>query len=576
MHEREQKEKGHKMSVQRAVALGIFLTCTIAVAGEPLNFVDEAVDRGVDFQIGFNYPQFGSGLMMTDLNGDGYPDLVIAGGTGYKIGIYQNDGTGNFRDRTVGSGIPPTAASSGMSVADYDNDGDVDIFIGGWLSPSRLYRNDGNFQFTDVALEAGVKTNCPLMATCWADIDGDGFLDLYASVRTLTFNDETRNFLYHNNGDGTFTDIAGDLGIDAEDDPTLLAAFFDYDRDGDDDLYLGTDKGTFAGINNRMYRNDLTSFTEVTEKTNTAANVDCMGIAVGDLNFDGQFDLYVTNITAGNKLLMSDGKGSFTDQTAAAGLGNFRIGWGTVFADFDNDTELDVYVCNMLGQNRLYRGSQTWPLIDEAVSANVDVSNDVFCVAIGDVDGDRDLDMLVGNSGGRVHLYINHSVDAATNNSVMFNVVGERNANRFAVGTVVEVQTGKKTQLREVRSGVNYKAQDDYTLHFGLGNAKAITQVNVDFSADKSRTFTNVPMNETWTIYPPSRGGDVNGDGRISISEFGAAFAAISKPGTHIVPGQEIFDLNGDFVIDFQDIAEILSRGLSVSFDQYYTGPFGP
>ena len=560
MSQQREISQGIRMKTRVAYLIATAGLAAHAVASEPLSFTDEAVARGVDFHIGFNYAQFGAGLMLLDLNGDSHLDIVVAGGLGDVIGVFENDGTGHFTDRTAVANLGQSSTSSGLSAADFDNDGDLDFFVSGWVSSSRLFRNDGNFQFTDVALQAGVKTDCPLMSTTWGDIDGDGFLDMYAAVRTLTFADETRNFMFHNNGDGTFTNRAVELGVDAELDPTLLAAFFDYDRDGDDDLYLGTDKGTHNGISNRLFRNEKTGFVEVTKKTNTAANIDCMGIAVGDLNYDGLFDMYLTNISVGNKLLMNDGSGVFVDQTKSAGMGNFYIGWGTVFADFDNDTNLDTYLCNMLGDNKLYRGSQVWPLIDEAATAGVNVEEDVFCVAIGDVDGDHDLDILVGTSNDGVHLFINNSPDAATNNYVRFNVVGEVDKNIFAIGTTVEVDTGSMTQIREVRTGVNFKAQDEYTLHYGLGDASSIDEVRAIFPGGLTRTFTDVPMNGEWTLYRQDRIGDVDGNGCVDLSEFSMAIQALSKPGVSLSAGEEIFDANGDFVIDSSDIMALLSK----------------
>ncbi len=534
------------------------LTCISgsAIATSPLSFSDEALARGLDYQIGFNYSQFGAGLGMFDFDNDGDLDIVVAGAGDYSVGIYENDGTGNFSNHTSTSGIPNSTQPTGISGADYDNDGDIDLYLGGWMSPSKLYRNNGDFTFTDVTAQAGIDINCPSMGSSWGDIDNDGNLDLYVSVRTNTFADQTNNFFYKNNGDGTFTEQGAALGIDAPSDPTLLSSFFDYDRDGDDDLYLGTDKGTNGSWNNRMYRNDGGTFTEVTAETNTYGNVDCMGIGVGDLNFDGKFDLYLTNITAGNKLLMNDGMGVYTDETIAAGVGSYLVGWGTVFADFDNDTNLDLYVCNMLGENRLYRGSQFWPLVDEAQVANVDEDENVFCVAVGDVDGDNDLDMLVGNSGGRVHLYINNSPDLKKKNWVRFNVVGN-NDNVFGVGTCVDLRSRGRSQVREVRSGVNYKAQDEYTIHYGLGQFEQIDYVNVIFPGGEVRTLTNPPADHTWTLYPESKLGDPDQSGQIEWDEIIEAIGLQTAPGETIVPGQEIFDMDGDFDIDLDDIAEM-------------------
>ncbi|MGV6814659.1 MAG: CRTAC1 family protein [Phycisphaerales bacterium] len=547
------------VSARVSIVLGLSVAgacASMSLGGNPLDFNDEAVSRGFDYDLGVNVNGWGAGILLVDLDLDGDLDIVIGGSLNDDIGIYENDGTGHFTDHTATSGMTNGIDSNGLSCADYDNDGDLDIYVNGWLDASKFYRNDGNFQFTDVTVASGLDLTSPAMGSAWGDIDNDGYLDLYVAVRTFTNVDPTRNQFYKNNGDGTFTEMAAALGIQAEDDPTLVCTFFDYDRDGDDDLYLGTDKGHLGAWWNRLYRNDGGSFTEITAETNAYAYVDCMGIALGDLNYDGFWDMYVTNVTDGNKLLMHDGVSQYVDQTVPAGVGSYFIGWGTVFADFDNDTELDLYVCNMMGPNRLYRGSQAWPLVDEGPSAAVNVSNNVFCVAVGDIDGDNDLDMVVGDTLEKAHLYINNSADAATNNFARFDVVGN-NANVHGIGTVVEIQTGTKAQIREVRAGENYKAQNEYTMHFGLGEADVVDTITIKFPGGETRTLTGAPANRQWILYPQGRLGDANGNGKIDWFELKEAVSLRTAPGDTIKPGQEIYDMDGDFDIDLNDLAEM-------------------
>ncbi|MEX0875899.1 MAG: CRTAC1 family protein [Phycisphaerales bacterium] len=550
------------MAVGSAVCI-VTVTSHASAAG-PLGFTNEALARGFNFRLGFNYHQVGAGNMLVDLDNDGDLDIVIAGGLGGVFGLFENDGTGNFTDRSATAGLAPMINASGLSAADYDNDGFMDIHVPGWFVPSRLYRNNGDFTFTDVAPQAGVDISAPSMAAAWGDYDQDGHLDLYATVRTFTDGVEIENHFFRNNGDGTFTDVAVALGVEAPGDPSCLPAFFDYDRDGDDDIYIGTDKGSKDGpfmLHNKLYRNNGDgTFYNATYETGTEAYIFCMGIAVGDLNFDGYFDMYLTNIMQGNILYMHDGNAAYEDMTEPAGMLSHRVGWGTVFADFDNDTHLDTYVCNIQGANRLYRGEKAWPLQDEAPQAGVDVIWDVYCVSVGDVDADGDLDMLVGNTNRRAHLFINHSADLATNNWARFTVQGQT-ANHHGIGTVVEVAAAGKTQVREVRSGVNYKSQDELTLHYGLGAADAIDSVTAFFPGGQTRTLTNVPVNTAWMLYSPGRLGDPNNDGVTDTTERLAALAAYTGSGGTLSPGDEIFDFDGDFDIDVHDIAAI-GRGL--------------
>ncbi len=530
---------------------------TISSASEPLSFSSEGVARGVPFRLGFNYAQVGAGNMLADLDNDGDLDILIAGGVGGVFGLYENDGTGHFSDRTAGSGLTPMVAS-GLSGGDYDNDGDLDIHVPGWFQPSRLYRNDGAFHFVDVAPQAGLNLSAPSMAAAWGDYDQDGWLDLYATVRTFTDNVNIDNKLYHNNGDGTFTDVATALGVHAPGDPSCLPTFFDYDRDGDDDIYIGTDKGSDVFppfLHNKLYRNNGDgSFFNATYEANAEAFIFCMGIAVGDLNFDGYFDMYLTNLMQGNILFLHDGAGAYENRTLDAGMLSNRVGWGTVFADFDNDTHLDTYVCNIQDANRLYRGSPDWPLIDEASGCGVDVFWDVYCVSVGDIDNDGDQDMLVGNTNRRVNLFINNSPALAGNHWARLRAVGTA-TNRDAVGTVVELTSAGKTQLREVREGVNYKSQDELTMHFGLGPTQTIDSLVARFPAAAPRVLTHVPADQNWTLYHPDRLGDVNNNGVIDPAEILAAIAARTGPGATLSPGTEIFDMDGDFDIDFRDIA---------------------
>ena len=516
-----------------------------------IEFVEEGAQRGLNYLVGTPYAQFGAGLALVDLNNSGRLDVVVLGAVNGLVGVYENVGSGQFANRSFTTGIGPMV-TSGVSAADYDGDGYLDLYIGGWQTPSRLLRNNGNFTFTDVTNQAGLAMTAPAMASAWGDVDGDGWLDLYVTTRTGTNNNFTRNKFYKNMGDGTFVEMAGPMGIDCENDPSLIPLFFDFDRDGDVDLFIGTDKGTGGVYRTRLFRNDGGEFTEITDQAAAGAHIDCMGMAVGDLNFDGYFDVYMTNLPSGNVLYMNDAGEGFVDATADAGMESNIFGWATVFADFDNDTHLDTYICNDDHPNTLYRGTAQWPVQNVSAECGAALPGTSFSVAVGDVNGDHKPDMLVDDVGTRVKLFINHTQN--DNNYARFRVAGQ-GPNTFAVGAQLDVRTGDKWQARQIFAGSNYKAVNEFVVHVGVGDAEIIDEVLVSWpGTGDSRVLTGVPVNEEWTIHPPERLGDADGDGRFTRTDMLALFASVTGPGVPIQPGQEVFDMDGDFDVDRDDI----------------------
>lgn len=528
-------------------------------AGSPQPFTSEAIPRGINFPIQAGLPELGSGLGLFDIDGDGDPDALVMGASDGRVGLYENDGNGQFTDRTNldggGRRITPHIDYAGVSAADYDSDGDLDIYLSRYGAPNVLWRNDGNWAFTDVSEASGLDDPGYSLSTCWADCNADGLVDVYVCNRTGTFNSTEENAFYENNGDGTFSEKAVLVGIQRPGDPTLVASFFDYDADGDADLYLGTDKGSGFLYHNHLFNNLGNAFVDVTAQTATEAWVDCMGIAVGDIDRNGWLDIYVTNVPYGHVLLTADGDGTFTDSSAAAGMEAFQIGWGTFFFDFDNDTWEDVYVAQMAADNKLYHNGGSFPLTDIAPAVNVATPGTSYCAATGDIDNDGDLDMLVAQQGEPARLYVNN--EGSNRNWAKFNVVGQ-GLNTFGIGAQVRVRTVGTTpaQIREVRAGHHYKAQDPATLHFGLGDAIDMDKVYADWpNTGAQRLLRNYPANTTWTLYPPERIGDIDLDGDVDTDDRWAVLDRYhlntSEP---IVPGIEVIDADGDADFDLDDV----------------------
>lgn len=545
-------------ALRTATVIGMISAGSSTALGQAA-FTDEAITRGVNYYVVNDIMQFGAGVALMDLDNDGDPDMMALGASGGNVGLWENDGTGQFTTRAPGSGIAAQFDASGICAGDYDADGDLDVFISNWLVDDVLYRNDGNFTFTDVTVAAGLGGGiCASNGAAWGDYDGDGWLDLYVTARTNTQGADVRNFLYRNNQDGTFSNTAPFLGVDDGEAPSLLMTFLDFDRDGDADIYLGNDKGTSPDWTNHLYENlgDGT-FDDITAETGTEANVDCMGIAVGDVNLDGWQDLYVTNTPGGNVLLVSHGDLTFDDKTLAAGVGSYEIGWGTLFFDYDNDRFLDIFVCNMLAENRMYsRINGAWPFTDLASALDLDEFDTSYCVAAGDVDNDGDIDLLVQTHAQQLALHINNQGQNLS--WVKFNVVGQ-GANLFAIGAQVDVTSGGVTQMREVFGGHNYKSQNHRVLHFGLKDNALLDEIVVTWPGGDSRTLTNYFGHQTWTLYPPERMGDANNNGRVDTLDI---INAMSCMDGFFEPGCEIFDMDGNGYLDFNDI---VLMGLEIS-----------
>ncbi|MFQ5410733.1 MAG: CRTAC1 family protein, partial [Phycisphaerae bacterium] len=387
--------------------------------------------------------------------------------------------------------------------------------------------------------------------SAWGDYDDDGWIDLYLGNRTSLEPGDPHCRLYQNQGDGTFVDKAPALGVD-DDQPTYQSSFFDFDKDGDADLYIANDKGSnnCALFTNRFYENVGGTFVEITGPSGTAGCVDSMSTAIGD--FDGNLfqDMYVTNTPEGNALMLNQGDGTFTRDEVAAGVSSFAMGWGSVFFDWDNNGMLDLYVCNVQAPNRFYSNSGTFPVTDIATLLGVDDVGFSFTTAVGDIDDDGDLDMLLSNVNERIKLFINQ--EGETRNWIKFDVVG-RGHNLFAIGANIEARTGATWRIREVIAGCNFKSQNQLVQHFGLGSATLVDEVMIRWPGGVTRTLTQVPINGTWRVYPPERLGDGDSDGDIDLIDaalFIDVLLGIDSNFDHFL----LNDMNGDSAVNGVDV----------------------
>jgi hypothetical protein len=539
--------------------------CLVALPQPPASFTEEAAARGLDFIVAeSSVPNSGyGGASFIDLDNDGDPDIVATGRSGGLLGIYENDGTGHFIDRSATAGGPLMERGAGVVAADYDADGDQDLFITQLLRDDVLLRNDGGFTFTDVTATAGVGGEMGAgVAAAWGDYDNDGWLDLYVSNRTGSFLPDltpspVRNRLYRNQGDGTFVDVASLVGVDAGLAPTLVSAFVDFDLDGDADIYVGNDKG-FGCFQwtNILYENVGGTFVDITAASNTESCTDTMGIAIGDYDGNGWPDFYCTNTPPdpGHALMLNNGDQTFDWVAEPAGVQGNALGWGCLFFDHDNDGDLGIYAVHSNAPNHFYDWSENWPIPETAGDIGLDHDGISYNVSCADVDGDGDIDLLVQDVFGPLKLFINN--EGSRRHWVRFRVVGE-NPNPDAVGAIVRCFVEGDLQVSEVLAGGNnYRTQNELIAHFGLDDACTVDSVGVQWTDGQQRTLTGYNADKTWSLYPPSMLGDSNRDGEFTQSDLTDLLASLGP----VQPGTEILDMNGDGKIGPRDWNLLLAR----------------
>ncbi len=538
------------------------------------NFVDEAIARGVNYTVvdgAFGGTgQFGCGVALADFDGDHDLDLVVSGDASSTLGIYANDGAGAFTNVTASAGVATMLKISGLVAGDYDADGDLDLIVTRWLKPLILLKNDGAMHFTDATFSAGLWAQSGAGAgAAFGDYDGDGWIDLAVANRCGTNASAVRNKLFRNRGDGTFEDVTSAAGVDNGTFPGFHVSWVDLDRDGDLDLYVANDKGTGNPRWNRLYRNrgDGTFF----EDTDSGAQVsaDAMGNATGDINGDGYPELYIPNIPVGNMLLMSIDQGAhFADKATLWGVRAFGTCWGSAFFDGDNDGDLDLLTVSDHFDNDFYfEGTGAVPFFDRTEACGLINTLDSYCLAIGDIDNDGDIDAIVQDFSAPIRVMVNQ-LNEPDREWLSLRAM-PRGANTHGIGTQVDVIAGDLRAWRHVEAGSAYKSHSSTDLHIGLASHAHATSVVVSFPRagdlpQSTRTLANVPTRVSWPLWAMERVGDVNGDGNWSAKEFAILEG---RTGELFAPNDTIFDFDGDFDLDNQDLDAFRFRQCDLNGD---------
>lgn len=444
------------------------------------------------------------GQAWIDLDADGHSDLFVTDQQGPNS-LYRNLGDGRFS--LLPDSITSLAGETtlGASSADVDNDGRDDLLVL-TLGQPRLFRNTAA-GLVDITATSGINHAGQGQSATWADINADGWLDLY--ITNWYFNeDEThpnnQDRLYLNQGGGRFADVSHWLDLTARSGPGFACLFFDYDNDGDSDLYVVNDKH----YGNPLWRNDGPGcdgwcWTNVAVNTGANRPVFGMGVSAGDFDLDGDLDIYFTSIDE-MVLLRNDvaTSGVFTEVTDDYGVNVIAVGWGSVFADVDNDGREDLYVPtapsgfgNSLLLNR-------YPQAFDDISAASGINDDAFSISasIADFEADGRLDVLLGNRNQGYRVYANHSPDAG--HWVQFTLAAGAGVNSKAVGTRLYLTLDDGQELmREVMIGGSMGVSHQALIHFGLGQ-RDIQQLRVVWP-DGAVQFPSVTRNQRHVLRHP-------------------------------------------------------------------------
>lgn len=516
-----------------------------------IRFDDATAAAGIQFTHNFGAQKLGSllestggGCVWFDYNNDGLPDLYVVSGKPLEAGVhpyplkqppvvpphnhlYRNNGNGTFTDVTDQAGVAANTYGMAVIAADFDNDGFVDLFVTGY-GQAILFRNKGDGTFEDVTKKAGIHVAGWSISSAWLDYDRDGCVDLFVG-RYVRFDPKYRafyaadnypgpldyegdtNVLYHNNCNGTFTDVAEKSGIAAYKGRTMGVTAADFDGDGYPDIYVANDK-----TENFLFHNKHDgTFEEIAALAGVAygqngESTSSMGPVAADVDGDGLLDLWVTD-SRYNRLMRNSGNNQFADISASSGISQQTgqyVSWGSGVYDLDNDGLVDILtfhggLIHLIPQEHsVFRGIGKGKFVDvsDKAGAVFDIKTVGRGACFADYDNDGKIDAFLVNLGAPAQLF--HNVSSNTGHWLTVKLKGTR-SNRDGIGARLELTSGGRTQVMERVAGSSYLSQDDGRIHFGIGSATKVDKLIVRWPSGKTQTLQSLSADRIMTVEEP-------------------------------------------------------------------------
>jgi Tol biopolymer transport system component len=523
---------------------------------------------------------YSTGCAWGDYDGDGDLDIFVANYLDDYY-LYSNNGDTTFTKETSSAVVEGDGDTWGSAWGDYDNDGDLDLFVSNYYQNNSLYANNGNGTFTKVTSGAVVEDVEYSYCCAWGDYDNDGNLDLFVT------NIDQNNSLYTNNGNGTFTKVtSGAVVSDGGD--SRGCAWGDYDNNGDLDLFVSN----WGHENNFLYTNNGDgSFTKVTSGAVVSDAGYSRSCGWGDYDNDGDLDLFVPNASNDdNFLYTNNGNGTFTKETSGILVEDGGESYGCSWGDYDNDGDLDLFVSNYGFANFFYSNDGDGSFTKVTSGAVVGNDESSRGCASGDYDNDGDLDLFVANYHNQNNfLYANNG---NSNNWVNISCEGTV-SNVAGIGTKVKmlatIAGNPVWQLREISGGMG-ESQNSLNAEFGLGDASVIDEIQVLWPSGQTQILSTITPNQLLTIVEPSLPAPAVAsmnpttgtiaDDTLNVTILGSNFyngatAELNFDGSDTINATSVIYVNGTELQCVFDLTGVLNH-LGESWDLKVTNPGGP